>query len=248
LNFLCHFLKLIPLDAQWTKKLGGEQIMKEKSTHIHKPVSGGSTASRRRGEILEDAIIKAAWDELSDVGYNYLTMETIARRAKTNKAVLYRRWPNKFDLIIATLHKYIPKPSIEIPDTGDLRNDVFSLLNGMLESLQTISFQTLYGLLNEYRDKDGKTLFSLLPQVMRPQTEGKVATAMMEILKNAENRNEIVLKKISPRIVSLPFDLLRYEIIMLQAPVIDKKIAEIVDDIFMPLVKYSILTDTTGEL
>jgi AcrR family transcriptional regulator len=63
--------------------------MKEKSTR--KLVSGGGTGNRRRGEILEDAIIKAAWDELSDIGYNSLTMETIAARAKTNKVVLYRR-------------------------------------------------------------------------------------------------------------------------------------------------------------
>lgn len=87
---------------------------------------------------MEDAILHATWNELSEVGYNNLTMEGIAARAKTNKAVLYRRWPNKSGLVVAVLRKYLPNPPNEIPNTGNLRNDVLTYLLGLTNPLQKI--------------------------------------------------------------------------------------------------------------
>jgi hypothetical protein len=40
----------------------------------------------------------------------------------------------------------------------------------------------------------------------------------------------------SPRIIALPFDLLRYEILTTHEPTSDQTINEIVDTIFMPLI------------
>ena len=59
---------------------------------------------------------------------------------------------------------------------------------------------------------------------------------MITILKNAELQGEVNLEKISPLIISLPLDLLRYEILVTHEPISDKTINEIVDDIFLPLV------------
>jgi AcrR family transcriptional regulator len=48
-------------------------------------------ASRRRGQALESALLEAAWTELHNVGYAKLTMERVADRAQTSRAVIYRR-------------------------------------------------------------------------------------------------------------------------------------------------------------
>jgi AcrR family transcriptional regulator len=189
--------------------------------------------TRRRGEILETAILQAAWDELTEVGYAHMTMERVAARARTNKAVVYRRWANKAKLVVATLSKHMPRPAKDVPDTGDLRNDVLILLRGIAQPLQTIGAETIHGLMVEHLGKD---LISSIPQIMHPGTESKLTTAMVTILKKAELRGEASLEKISPRIVSLPIDLLRYEILITHEPISDKTINEIVDDIFMPLV------------
>jgi len=61
---------------------------------------------RRRGEELEAALLEAAWDELAEVGFGKLTMESVAARARTGVAVLYRRWPRKDDLVLAALRHY----------------------------------------------------------------------------------------------------------------------------------------------
>jgi AcrR family transcriptional regulator len=43
---------------------------------------------RRRGEELEAALLAAAGDELVEVGFHRLTMESVAARARTGVAVL----------------------------------------------------------------------------------------------------------------------------------------------------------------
>ncbi|MCB8818831.1 hypothetical protein [Desulfosporosinus shakirovi] len=62
----------------------------------------------------------------------------------------------------------------------------------------------------EYLDKD---LLSSIPQIIHPGTESRLTATMMNILKNAEMRGEISLEKISPRVISLLADLLRYEML-----------------------------------
>jgi len=194
--------------------------------------------TRRRGKVLEDAILEAAWKELCDVGYNHLTMEGVAARAKTNKAVVYRRWANKPTLILSVLHKFVPPLPLlpkEVPYTGDLRNDVFFFLHGIAKPLQIIGAETIHGLIVDF----GKDKLISIPQIIPPKEEDKLITAMITILKNAEMRGEVKLEKISLRIISLPLDLLRYELLTTHEPVSDKIIHEIVDDIFMPLIRHN---------
>src|SRR5580658_8353423 len=87
------------------------------------------TRQRRRGEELEAALLEAAWRELVEAGFARLTMESVAARAKTGVAVLYRRWPNKDDLVIAAIRHYSTTHLIEVPDTGSLRGDMIALLS-----------------------------------------------------------------------------------------------------------------------
>ncbi|AKB81715.1 Transcriptional regulator, TetR family [Methanosarcina barkeri 3] len=192
--------------------------------------------TRRRGKVLEDAILEAAWKELCDVGYNHLTIEGVAARAKTNKAVVYRRWANKPALILSVLRKFVlPLYPKEVPNTGDLRNDVFFFLHGIAKPLQIIGAETIHRLMVDL----GKDKLFSIPQIMNLKKEDKLTAAMITILKNAEMRGEVKLEKISLRIISLPLDLLRYELLTTHEPVSDKIIHEIVDDIFMPLIRHN---------
>ncbi len=190
--------------------------------------------TRRRGEVLEEAILQAAWEELTKTGYTQMSMESIATRAGTNKAVLYRRWANKSDLVIAALHKYLPKITNEIPNTGNLRDDVYAYLQARAEPLKAIGTQTIRGLMME--PQVWRMIITAMQQMIGRKSENKITVALTAILKNSDLRGEIRLEKLTPRIISLPWDLLRNEIITKQEPISDEVIAEIVDDIFLPLV------------
>ena len=194
--------------------------------------------TRRRGEVLEEAILLAAWEELAETDYTHLTMESIAARAGTNKAVLYRRWANKSALVIAALHKHMPRITADVPNTGNLRDDVFAFLNGLAQPIMSIGAQTIRGLMMDPMVRN--TIATAMPQIARSRSEGKdkLTLGMAAILENAELRGEICLEKLSRRIATLPLDLLQFEVITRQG-LSDTAITEIVDDIFLPLIQIS---------
>jgi AcrR family transcriptional regulator len=91
-----------------------------KALSQHRPRIEGE----RELEILETTLAI-----LSEVGYDRLTMDAVAARAKASKATLYRRWSSKARLVIDALES--DKGPHEIPDTGTLRGDLQAAFCGM---------------------------------------------------------------------------------------------------------------------
>src|SRR5690242_5400164 len=104
---------------------------------------------RRRGTELAESILAAAWDELSEVGYARLSMESVAARASTGKQVLYRRWRNRAELVMAAVRHRTGSIVDRIPDTGALRTDVLAVLAVMVRRRQEIGLDVVHGLLAE---------------------------------------------------------------------------------------------------
>src|SRR6202020_2953231 len=140
--------------------------------------SGGKT--RRRGEALEHALLDAAWAELQAAGYGGLTMEAVADRAGTSRAVRYRRWRNRPELVIAAIRRHRPMLSGEIPDTGSLRGDVLAVLRRMSARLGEIGPETVYGLLGD--------IFANPSPSVQDQVLHIGAGVMTTILKRAADR------------------------------------------------------------
>src|ERR1700733_10146679 len=92
---------------------------------------------RRRGPELESALLEAAWNELVEVGFAGLTMESVAARAQTGIAVLYRRWANKDELVLAAIEHYRVVRPIALPDTGTLRDDLLALMAAISDARAT---------------------------------------------------------------------------------------------------------------
>jgi AcrR family transcriptional regulator len=194
------------------------------------PTQHGGRKTRRRGEALEHALLDAAWAELQAAGYAGLTMEAVADRAGTSRAVLYRRWRNRPELVIAAIRRHRPLLSGEIPDTGSLRGDVLALLRRMSSRLAEIGPETVYGLLGDYLSDAG--LFSRSQeQVLHISAE-----VMDTILKRAADRGE-ARAGVERRIATLPTDLFRNELFRARTPPSEGTLTEIVDDVFLPLVR-----------
>jgi AcrR family transcriptional regulator len=190
--------------------------------------SGGKT--RRRGAALEEALLDAAWAELAVAGYQNLTMEAVADRAGTSRAVLYRRWGNRAALVIAAMRRHRPMLSGEIPDTGSLRGDVLALLTRVSDRLAELGPETVCGILGDYfADRD---LFAQVQDQVLLIGAGVMAT----ILKRAEDRAEIQ-PGVSSRVATLPTDLFRHELLIRRTPPTRQVITEIVDEVFLPLVR-----------
>jgi AcrR family transcriptional regulator len=178
---------------------------------------------RRRGAALEETILAAACEELAEVGYARLTMEGVAARAQTGKQVLYRRWRNRAELVIAAVRNRTGSIVDQIPDTGELRADVLGVLEWMARRRRDFGVDTIHGLLAEIPD-------------LHPRLFADMHGVMSTVLKHAAERGEIAMAELPDRVVTLPVDLLRYQLLLTRDPVEDATLTEIVDDVFLPLV------------
>jgi AcrR family transcriptional regulator len=191
------------------------------------------TRQRRRGEELEAALLEAAWAELVEAGFAKLTMESVAARAKTGVAVLYRRWPNKDELLLATISHYGTTHPVDIPDTGSLRGDMIAMLSnfsGARVALAAVLTAAFSGLLGSS---------GLTPAQAREKLLADRPLLSDEVFRRAQERGEIDLSSIAPAVLSMPFDLMRNDMLMTYKPIPQERVIEIVDDLFMPLIAAS---------
>lgn len=199
---------------------------------VDAPPEGRRT--RRRGVELENAILDAAWEVLVESSYAGFTYETIAARAGTSRPVLYRRWPEREDLLLATVRKYWQSRPVAVPDTGSLRADAIGLLRNF--SLGRARLITLLSVqLMDYFRQTG-TSFVELRRLIRPPGE---PSGFERVVAQAVARGELADEPRSSRLVNLPADLLRHDLIMTMKPVPEESIIEIVDELWLPLLTRS---------
>lgn len=88
-----------------------------------------SAGGRPRDAALDAAIRAAALDGLAELGYDRLTMDEIAARARAGKGALYRRWPSKAALVVDAMVTWRAQiVPVTVPDTGSLIGDLNALI------------------------------------------------------------------------------------------------------------------------
>jgi AcrR family transcriptional regulator len=188
---------------------------------------------RRRGDELETALLEAAWDELVEVGFANLTMESVAARARTGIAVLYRRWANKDQLVLAAIEHYGNVRPVEIPDTGSLRGDLLALLTAMSKARATFIAVAAAAGFSGLLAGTGLT-----PAQARDRLLGDQRLRGDQVIyRRAHDRGEIDLDRIPPSVLAMPFDLVRHDLLMNLKPLPPARIKSIVDELFLPLVQ-----------
>ena len=186
--------------------------------------------TRRRGAELENAILDAAWEQLTAEGYEHFTIDAVAARAQTSKPVLYRRWKTREDLLRATVRHRAAAETPPSPDTGTLRGDLLALLTHANSTSNPMA-ALVSSMLGSYYNQTGPT-----PAELREEFLGQRGSAVEQVVNRAVERGEIDQDRLTPRIIELPFTLFRHEMMMTLKPVPDHVLRQIVDDIFIPLV------------
>jgi len=85
---------------------------------------------RPRSVERDQAILTAALQEVTDVGYEAMTMEGVAIRAHVGKTTIYRRWLSKEALVLAAIQRL--QAEAPILDTGNLRADLLAMVKHAL--------------------------------------------------------------------------------------------------------------------
>lgn len=80
----------------------------------------------RRRDYVVNRVLACAIAELGAAGYGAFRVENVARAADVNKTTIYRRWPEKRELVEAALEAIPPAPSLPEP-AESLRDELVQL-------------------------------------------------------------------------------------------------------------------------
>ena len=86
-------------------------------------------AGRKRDPARDIAILDAALAVLGESGYDGMTIDMVAGRAKVARATVYRRWATKADLVLDAVTRLSQADAglDQLPDTGSLREDMVAM-------------------------------------------------------------------------------------------------------------------------
>lgn len=90
---------------------------------------------RPRDPACDAAILRAALDVFAEDGYAGVSMDGVAARAGVGKATIYRRYSSKAELIVEAVRCGAALDD-RLPDTGDLRADLTSMMQPLIDRLR----------------------------------------------------------------------------------------------------------------
>jgi AcrR family transcriptional regulator len=105
---------------------------------------------RKRDHTRDPEILAAALEVLAETGFDGMTIDMVATRAKAGKATLYRRWPSKNELVIDAVAcmKQGDFDPTHLPDTGTLRGDLIAMIKPRTMEEAEKKLQIMAGLMS----------------------------------------------------------------------------------------------------
>ena len=176
----------------------------------------------------ETEILDATLDLLLEVGYDRLTMDGVASRARASKATLYRRWTAKHCLVVDALVRAKRSPAVPEVDTGTLRADLLATYcspggfgDGRSAALLAVLMTALH------TDADFAAEFRT--RFLQPKVE-----VSRRIYARAQARGEIApgvdLDLIAPALTGI----LLHRVFLLGQAVDDRTVEAVIDQIILP--------------
>lgn len=185
---------------------------------------------RRRGDALVTAIYQAVLEELAESGYPGLSIERVAERARTGKASIYRRWPHRLDLVLDTLDHSIPRLD-DPPETGSVRTDLLEVMRRIAAAMNSRVGDATRACLVRPGTQDE------LSQAVRERLLAPRKAVMVEILRRGAERGEVRPDAATERVAEVGPMLLHGELVQRGAPITDRAVVAIVDEVLMPLLR-----------
>jgi len=188
-------------------------------------VPTADTRPRVEGD-RELEILSAALEVMADVGYDRLTMDAVATRAKASKATLYRRWKTKADLVIEAI--LATKGPTVIPDNGNLRQDLLDMFCGLGGMTEPKSINLLGSLITAiHRDEEFAAAYRR--DFVGPKIEA-ARTIYQRAQERGELRSDVDVELLS---AALPGIVLHRVYILGELPT-QELIAKVIDQIILP--------------
>jgi len=131
-----------------------------------------------------EAICEAVYELLGEVGYDRMSMDAVAARARASKATIYRAWPSKPELVMEAVVSCLGG-AMEPPDTGSLRGDLLAQLTRACDAAKGDDGAVIVGLLSAAARN------AELAETMHKQLYESKCALYESILANARARGEV---------------------------------------------------------
>jgi AcrR family transcriptional regulator len=195
--------------------------------HHTAPKVGRPMDASRDADILD-----AALDVLAEEGYDGMTIDMVAARAKAGKATLYRRWPSKTELVLDAVAcmKNSTIDYANLPDTGTLRGDLIAMIKPMSINDNQKKLKVMAGLVSLLARNP--ELADIANQViMAPRIE-----LNMYFLRRAIERGEIAADTDVRMIAMISPSMVSYRTLVMQSPVDREFLVRLIDSVVLPAV------------
>lgn len=189
---------------------------------------------RRRGPVLERAILDAALEQLSTVGWSGLTMEGVAARAQTGKAAVYRRWPSKEDLVADALQAGLPTLEVAA-DHGSIREDLFQLCLRVRDAMYSRSGFALRSVLYECDIATAERFHGVIVRgIVEPSNR-----LFREVVRRGVTRGDVRPDVTGDLVFDVIPGLMMYRSKVCGSELPDGDIADMIDQVMVPLLRPS---------
>ncbi|MET9804009.1 TetR/AcrR family transcriptional regulator [Streptomyces sp. NPDC006368] len=119
------------------------------------------------------AILTAATELVTELGYAATSIGAVAARAGVGKDTVYRRWSGKAELVYEAV--FTETEAAEVPDTGSLAGDLTALLEALIQEFSApAAAAALPGLLADF-SADPTLRSRIRTQFLAPAKDGLVA-------------------------------------------------------------------------
>ncbi|MFK0128046.1 TetR/AcrR family transcriptional regulator [Streptomyces nigra] len=193
-----------------------------------------AVSPRRRGAVLERAILDAALEQLSTVGWNGLTMEGVAASAQTGKAAVYRRWPSKEDLVADALRAGLPSLD-SAPDLGSVREDLLELCKLARDAMFSRPGFALRAVIHECEDIQAERFHTVIFEGLVEPTIRLLREVIVRGIKRGEVREDAVNGYVCDAIPAM----MMYRSKVCGSEWGDRDLEEMIDQLMVPLLRRS---------
>jgi AcrR family transcriptional regulator len=184
---------------------------------------------RPRDPKRREAILRAAVELVSEVGYDRMTVEALASRAGVSKPTIYRRWPGGKKEIVIDAIRLKHEAADTLPDHGSLRGDLLALLQTMVEHLSEDA-HLAGGLISQLRDSEE------LSALMRDEVVTYERERVGRLIARAVERGEIPADgRITPLFHDIAGSLVFTRAVISGEPLDRAFLIELVDHVLLPV-------------
>jgi AcrR family transcriptional regulator len=189
--------------------------------HIARQAAEPSPWSPRETELLAVTL-----ELLQEHGYDRLTVDAVAAKARASKATVYRRWPSKAELVLAAFMEGIRQVAVP-PDTGTLRNDLLHIGEKVCEQGRQHAGTIRAVLVEVSRSPE-------LSEVMQHQFIEQRKSLMTHIFQQAADRGEIDRSALNDELWDLFPHYLIFRSIFPGRPPTPETVQALVDEVIIP--------------